>query len=111
LADLRVPVEDARLPTRGCAHAGVRALAWGGVAVVGRNQRERGKGAVGPPPEGLSPVRGGPRARHRCEGKGAVSWWLPQKGNSKKRFNVYEVVDKCLPRLMLEAQKRSEGSG
>jgi len=30
------------------ARAGVRARAWGGVAVVGRNPGEQGKGAVGP---------------------------------------------------------------
>jgi len=45
LAYLRFPVEDARLLPAG---ARVRATAWGGGAVVGRNPGERVKGAVGP---------------------------------------------------------------
>ena len=64
------------VPTRGCA--GVRARAWGGVAVVGRNQGERVKGAVGPSPGGLPPVRDGQR-RRRGQGRWVVV--APAKGH------------------------------
>ena len=54
------------------ARAGVRARAWGGVAVVGRNSGDWGNGgAVGPSPGVSPPVRCGPRAGPRRGGKGA----------------------------------------
>jgi hypothetical protein len=55
------------------ARAGVRARAWGSVAVVGENQGARGKGAVGPSPGGeRRPVR--PEGQALPQGKGAGFW-------------------------------------
>jgi hypothetical protein len=59
-------------------------------AVVGGNSGGAGAKARSGPADVRQPVRKMARGPG-CRGKGVVSWWLPQKGVSKKRFIVLYV--------------------
>ncbi len=62
MAYLRIPAEDARLPTRGSALAGVRAPAWGGGAALRRKSGGEGEG------------------RGRAPAGGGLPWWRRPEG-------------------------------
>jgi len=86
-ARLRPTLAAALAPTGARTPARGRARAWGGVAVVGRNQGDReASSAVGPLLGGdRRRYGGGPRARHRSQGKGAGSWGTLERGAERAR--------------------------
>jgi len=96
-----------------CPPAGAR---WRAGAGLGRrgSQRLISGGAVGPSPGGSPPVRDGPRARHRCEGKGAGPL-EPWKSRGTKNLSAVQMAAELEARQenyvwsIFEAESRDRG--
>ena len=80
------------------AFTGARMRACGRVpGVAGQSSAEirggsGGRGARSALAWGSQPVRDGPRARHRCEGKGAGSWGTLARGQEGRRRSMRAAI-------------------